>query len=244
MADIAETFGAGAWQFTPEVAEVFDDHVHASVPFYSAIQDMIAEMSDWLVPDGGLIADLGAATGATTLRILKRHPERTIHLALYDDQQAMLDQARNNLEPHASGKVDYNLARIQDSPLRHSDADLTLIIFTLQFLPMRDRVATLRMARSCAHEGGALIVAEKLRSADPRWMEIGNDVSHDWKATHGISDAAIRAKARALRGVLIPSSQASLIEMMKACGWNAPEILFRWHSWVVVGAFASPAAKF
>lgn len=240
MADIAETFGAGAWQFTPEVAEVFDDHVHASVPFYSSIQDMIAEMSDWLVPDGGLIADLGAATGATASRILHRHPERDIRLALYDDQQAMLDQARKNLDPLAPGRVDYHLGKIQNPPLRHTEADLTLIIFTLQFLPMKDRVVALQMARSCAHERGALIVAEKMRSPDPRWAEIGNDVSHDWKAAHGISDAAIRAKARALRGVLIPSSQTALTRMIEMSGWSTPEILFRWHSWAVFGTFAAP----
>jgi tRNA (cmo5U34)-methyltransferase len=241
MADVAESFGTGSWRFTPEVAGVFDTHVRASVPFYDTIQDLIAEMSDWLVPDGGLIADLGVATGATATRILNRHPERNISLVLYDEQQAMLDQAAKNLDPLAPNKITYRRARIQDPPLQHTDADLTLILFTLQFLSLEDRVAALRLARLSARETGALIVAEKMRPPDPRWTEISNDVSHDWKAAHGITDSAIRAKARALRGVLIPSSQVTLLRMIKAAGWQAPEVLFRWHSWAVVGAFAAPA---
>jgi len=74
VTDIAETFGVGAWQFTPEVADVFDDHVRASVPHYDVIQDLVAECADWLVPAGGLVADLGAATGVTARRIAARSP--------------------------------------------------------------------------------------------------------------------------------------------------------------------------
>lgn len=65
------------------------------------------------------------------------------------------------------------------------------------------------------------------------------DASHDWKAAHGISDTAIRAKSRALRGVLIPQPQNSLITMIKTAGWKSPEVLFRWHQWAVIGAFAA-----
>jgi tRNA (cmo5U34)-methyltransferase len=239
--DVAEQFGTGGWQFTPEVAGVFPEHVRASVPFYDAIQDLITETTDWLVPHGGLIADLGASTGITAERILRRHPDRAIRFALYDEQQAMLDQADKLLALHAPGRVECHAARIQDPPLQHTDADLTLCLFTLQFLPVRDRVAALHMARLSARETGALIVAEKIRPQDSRWAEIGNDVSHDYKAAQGISDAAIRAKARALRGVLIPHPQAALICMIEAAGWKSAEVLFRWHQWAVIGAFASTA---
>ena len=108
--DIAEQFTTGGWQFTPEVAGVFPEHVRASVPFYDAIQDLIAETTDWLVPHGGLIADLGAATGITAHRILQRHPGRDIRFALYDEQQAMLDQADKLLAPLAPGRVECHAA--------------------------------------------------------------------------------------------------------------------------------------
>jgi tRNA (cmo5U34)-methyltransferase len=239
--DIAESFGTGAWKFTPEVVEVFNEHVTASVPFYDAMQDLVAQCSDWLLPAGGLVADLGASTGTTVKRIFDRHPDRRLRAALYDVEQPMLDRAAKELSDCATGGVEYLCHPIQDPPLMHRDADLTISLFTLQFLPLRDRVAALRNARLCATETGALIVAEKVRPVDARWAEIGNDVSHDWKADHGIDAAAIRAKSRALRGVLMPYPEPTLTKAITAAGWTCPEVLFRWHSWVIVGAFATVA---
>ncbi|WP_433235479.1 methyltransferase domain-containing protein [Streptosporangium sp. CA-135522] len=237
--DIAHQFDAGGWEFTSHVAEVFDDHVRASVPFYDAIQDLVAETTDWLVPAGGLVADLGASTGASALRILQRHPGRGIRFALYDEQPAMLDQARLAIDELGGHEVTFNVTRIQEAPLAHADADLTLALFTLQFLPQQERLDALRLARAYSKEMGALIVAEKIRPVDGRWAEIGQDVAHDYKAAHGISDSAIRAKARALRGVLRPAPQQTTMQTITAAGWHSPEVLFRWHSWAVIGAFAS-----
>lgn len=240
MPDIAEQFTTGGWQFTPEVAEVFPEHVRASVPFYDAIQDLIAEASDWLVPPGGHVADLGAATGITCCRIAARHPDRGICFDLYDDQPAMLKHAETALRALPGGRRGlFHATRIQDGPLQHNPADLTLILFALQFLPWQDRAKALRLARERSAATGALIVAEKIRPRDSRWAEIGNDASHDWKAAHGITDAAIRAKARALRGILIPHPQDTITETITAAGWTSPEVLFRWHQWAVIGAFAT-----
>lgn len=237
--DIAEEFTAGNWEFTPGVAEVFDAHVRASVPYYDTIQDLIAEATDWILPAGGLFVDLGAATGTTAGRILARHPERSYQAVLYDDQPAMLDKARQRLDSYGD-QVSYRVQRIQDPPFTHEAADLTLSLFTLQFLRYEDRIAALRMARASSRETGALIVAEKLRCCDARWAEIANDVSHDVKQAQGISDTAIRAKARALRGVLLPYPYTDLIRAIQTAGWHSPEVLFRWHNWAVVGAFATP----
>lgn len=237
--DIAERFDTGAWRFTSDVADVFPDHVRASVPFYDAIQDLVAEASDWLLPDMGTVADLGAATGITVHRIASRHPERRLRAFLYDTEPAMLDRASEALSGLTNLAACYVNGDIT-GPLGHDEADLTLSLFTLQFLPLPDRVTALRHAREASAPTGALLVAEKVRAPDSRWAEIGNDASHDWKAAHGISDAAIRAKARALRGVLQPYPQSALIQTVTDAGWCCPEILFRWHSWLVLGAFATP----
>lgn len=239
--DIAERFSTGGWEFTADVADVFDEHVRASVPFYDAIQDLVAVASDWLLPAGGLLADLGAATGITTERILTRHPERTLRAVLYDDQAAMLGKAVERLTaPVAAGRVATHARRIQDGPLLHEQADLTVCLFTLQFLPWPDRLTALTAARKASAPTGALIVAEKVRPVDVRWAEIGTDVSHDWKAEHGITPEAIRAKSRALRGVLMPAPLGALTALIRDAGWSTPEVLFRWHQWVVVGAYACP----
>ena len=241
--DVAERFGPGGWQFTADVADVFGEHVRASVPHYDLMQAIVAEASDWLVPAGGHVADLGASTGVTCCAIAARHPERGISFDLYDESEAMLKhaEAAMRLVPDLGGhRCVTHIVRIETGPLTHVGADLTLALFVLQFLPSAaDRIRALTLARERAARGGALIVAEKIRPLDVRWAEIAADVSHDWKAGHGVSDAAIRAKARALRGVLVPTTAAQLAAIIRSAGWAAPETLFRWHQWQLVGAYAT-----
>jgi tRNA (cmo5U34)-methyltransferase len=244
--DVAEQFDAGRWEFTPGVAAVFDDHVRQSVPHYEIIQDAVTRASDWLLPTGSLIADFGASTGTTVDLLLRRHPERELRAVLYDEAPSMLARAITKLDagnemagPVASGRVEYHAQRVQE-PLQHYGADLSLMLFLLQFLPWGDRVPVLRAAREASASTGALLVAEKVRPVDSRWAEIAHSLSHDWKADHGITDQAIRAKELALRGVLCPDSLPALMSRIRSGGWYAPEVLFRWHSWVLVGAFAAP----
>lgn len=241
--DIAEEFGTGGWEFTPQVVGVFPEHVRASVPFYDAIQQLVAEVADWALPAGGVFADLGASTGETLQALLRRHAARKFTAHLYDESGPMLDRAKTTLNAPGQitsvrGPVLYHQQRIQE-PLQHDAADLTVSLFTLQFLPPADRVTALANARERAADTGCLIVAEKIRPQDARWAEIANDRSHDWKADHGIPDEAIRAKARALRGVLIPSPVPELRQQVTDAGWGVPETLFAWHNWLVLGTFAT-----
>lgn len=238
--DIAEQFDPGRWEFTPGVAAVFDDHVRASVPHYEIIQGVVAMCSDWLLPAGALIADFGASTGTTAGILLDRHPQRNLRAVLYDESPPMLARATERLVTHVAAE------RVEIRPLAlpgqltHRDADLSIMLFLLQFLPYQDRTTVLRDAHRASTTTGALLVAEKVRPVDSRWAEIANAVSHDWKAAHGVAADAIRAKERALRGVLQPVSLAALTGMIREAGWHAPEVLFRWHNWVLMGAYAAP----
>lgn len=238
MTDIAETFKTGAWEFTPEVVGVFDEHVRASVPHYDVIQGLVAAASDWLLPAHGVYVDLGASTGTTAEMILSRHPTRDVTAWLYDEQPDMLDRAREKLAAHGN-RARLVPLKVEAGPYKHDAADLTTCLFVLQFLPCDARLTTLRLAREQSKASGAILVAEKVLSSDARWAEIGNDCSHDWKADHGISDTAIRAKARALRGVLRPLPSTALLNLMREAGWVDIEVMFRWHNWILVGAFAT-----
>lgn len=244
--DVAEKFSPGGWTFDEDVAEAFDAHVEASVPHYAVFQDLVAQAADWLLPDGGTVADLGASTGTTVAGIFDRHPERKYTAHLYDDSRPMIERGvakfREKFDEIPDGRMwVFHERRLQSGPpLEHERADLTLALFVLQFLRQRDREVVLRRARDRADDrDGALLVAEKIRIPDARWSEIANDLSHDWKAEHGISGQAIYAKARSLRGVLRPGTFGELTDAVVRAGWQPPTVLFRWHSWVLLGAFAS-----
>lgn len=232
--DIADSFQAGKWEFTPEVVEVFDQHVRASVPFYDAIQDAVAEMADWLAPEDGLIVDLGCSTGETLTRIVKRHPERRYRLVGYDESPEMLAAASAKVPDPL--RLSCHGGRIERG-LKHRDADLTLALFTLQFLPPHQRGEVLRQAHALTRAHGSILIAEKVRVPDARWSEIATEVSWDYKANAGIEDSSVRSKARALRGVLRTNTPEQVAADLTGAGWKAPTCLFRWHQWALFGAF-------
>jgi tRNA (cmo5U34)-methyltransferase len=236
MTDIADTFATGGWEFTPEVTAVFDDHVRASVPFYDHIQNLVAELSDWLLPNNGCYADLGASTGTTLVAIAERHPTRRIRAELYDEEASMLDVAKKKIEK-LNVVPTLNLQRLQQ-PFKHREADMTVALFTLQFLAKRDRLHVLSEAHRCSAKSGVIVLAEKIRPDHALLAEIANDVSHDYKSAAGISDTAIRSKARALRGVLVPQTISGLTTELYEAGWRKTDVLFRWHQWVIVIGFA------
>ncbi len=212
----------------------------ASVPFYDAIQELVAEAADWLAPQGSVVADLGAATETTVALIRSRHPARAHRWHLYDSSEAMLGAATDKLGPRADVALHPGPAEVV--PLDHPPAALTLCLFTLHFLAPQDRVAVLGKAHRASRSDGAILLAEKLLLPDSPWSEIGASVSHDFKERAGISATDIRAKERSLRGVLCPWTDEQNRQALVAAGWRRPEVLFRWHQWVVYGAFAGGEA--
>ena len=234
----ADPYPAGAWEFTADVANVFDDHVVAHLPHYAEFQESVAVLSDWLVPHGGIVADLGASTGRTAEMIQRRSPHREIVFHLYDEQPRMNVRARERLKAAGAARFQTHTADVITEPLAHGGANLTLALFTLQFHAARDRARILDAARRAAAEDGALLLAEKIRPADPLWAEVAAELTAEWKLAHGVTAEEVRAKARSIRGVLLPRRLADVEEELCCAGWARPEVLFRWHSWVLIGAHA------
>ena len=232
--DVSSNFDSGAWEFTPEVVEVFDQHVADHVPYYDVFQNIVTHLSDWLAPDWSMVVDLGASTGTTSKQISDRHPERHLTFRLYDAEQPMLDAARAKHEAQPSTHTfEYFERDLAAESLNDDDAsvDLVLALFTLQFISPTDRATVLREARRVARPGGALIVAEKVVQPSALWQEIANEETWDYKAERGVDAETIRSKARALRGVLRPLPPGAVEQLMSDAGWSSIVPIWRWHCW-------------
>jgi len=233
--DISRNFGSGAWEFTPEVVEVFDAHVNTHVPNYQLIQDLAVHLSDWFAPNAGRVADVGSATGTTAMAISDRHPQRELDFYLYDVEQEMNRAAERKFERapshHRLWTSTTDLVRRDPG---HHEADLSLCLFTLQFLSPADRHVVLSRLADRAKPGtGALIVAEKIELSQGLWQEIANEATWDHKAGWGVEAEDIRLKARSLRGVLRPVPLTQLEQEIELAGWGSPVCVYRWFNWGV-----------
>lgn len=235
---LTENLKPGEWEFTPDVVKEFDTHVNQSVPHYSEIQTMISEISDWLLPNNGIVADLGASTGTTIDRIAERHPSRKFNAYLYDVKQAMLDAAKTKLSARSNVKGDYYTSSITNQ-LKHRDADLTIACLTLQFLSNSDRKSALKYAHYASKKGAGIIVVEKVYQSNPFWQEIATDLTQERKETSGLTAQEVRDKQAAIRGVLRAKTTDELITELRETGWGQIDEVFRWHNWIMLVARAN-----
>jgi tRNA (cmo5U34)-methyltransferase len=237
------TAAAAAWSFD-DMGPEFDEHVAAHLPGYADVQHLIGLIATYRVPDGGTVADLGASTGLTIQHIADALPARRFTAWLYDRDESMLEQARRRLA--ALDLVDAHYVNADLDPTRtgselhHGAADLTLAMWLLQFLNPAARRPLLIRARSRASQNGAILLACKTRMPDQRWQEIAEGALDDYKADHGVTADQRAAKTRSLRGVMSPDTEGAIIADLRAASWHSPTILWRWHIWSVIGAYAQP----
>ena len=100
------------------------------------------------------------------------------------------------------------------------DASMTVLNFTLQFIPPADREGLLRRIREGTRGGGILVLSEKIRFDEPEQQEIQTDLHHDFKRSQGYSDLEIARKRNALEQVLRPDTEEEHLERLRAAGWR------------------------
>lgn len=232
------------WSFD-NMGPEFDEHVAAHLPGYADVQRLVALIATFHLPDGGVLADLGASTGLTVRTIADTIPQRRFSAYLYDADASMLEQARGRLamlDAVNAHYVETDLDVRHRSAFEHTDADLTVAMWLLQFLTPAARRPLLQLARSRSAPGGAIIVATKTRMAEPRWQEVAEAALDDYKAEHGVTPEQRAAKTKALRGTMRVDTDAAIVADLRASGWHTPTLLWRWHVWSVIGAHAQPLA--
>src|SRR3712207_3729377 len=82
---------ASDFQFSENVANVFDDMVNRYVPFYGEIQRMIAELAADHAQQGTCVYDLGCSTGTTMIGMDTRIPPDIQFIGI-DDSPEMLQK--------------------------------------------------------------------------------------------------------------------------------------------------------
>ncbi len=70
------------FDFSEKTAEVFDDMLDRSVPFYSEIQRMMGEITADFVTPGSCVYDLGCSTCASFMQLEHMVPEDVTFVGL------------------------------------------------------------------------------------------------------------------------------------------------------------------
>ncbi|HEV7716974.1 MAG TPA: carboxy-S-adenosyl-L-methionine synthase CmoA [Steroidobacteraceae bacterium] len=228
-----EDNAARDFTFDTKVAQVFDDMVSRSVPFYGELQTMLADLALQFLPgQDGRVCDLGCSTG-TTLDLILSNPgcPPTTHGYGIDNAQAMLDQAAEKLAPHVQARrVTLTLADL-DSDLKLPPVNVVLMNWTLQFVRPIHREGVLRRICESLRPGGALLMAEKVLVEDSLLNRLYIELYYRYKARQGYSAEEIQRKRESLENVLVPYRVEENVELLKRCGFATVDTCFRWFNW-------------
>ncbi len=223
------------FRFNEEVAEVFDDMLDRSIPFYGAVIDAMGEFLRLRLKKGATLYDLGCATGTTLLALARRLEDLELSYIGIDNAPAMLAKARRKAEMFSKGGViDFRQADITTCPIE--DADAIICNYTLQFIRPLLRQEFVHRLHQALAPGGLLILSEKVISHAPDLNRQFIEMYHGFKRRQGYSELEIAAKREALENVLVPFSVDENSALLRRAGFSAQEIFFRWFN------FASFAA--
>jgi tRNA (cmo5U34)-methyltransferase len=219
--------------FDTKVAQVFDDMVGRSVPYYDEIQRMLSELALQFTPEqDGTICDLGCSTG-TTIELILSNPgcPPGAHAYGVDNAPAMLEQAREKLAPHVAAKRVTLLTRDLDDAIELPSMNVVLMNWTLQFVRPLHREGLMRRIYASLKPGGALLMAEKVLVEDSLLNRMYIELYYRYKAQQGYTAEEIQRKRESLENVLVPYRVEENVELMKRCGFSAVDTCFRWFNW-------------
>ncbi len=222
--------------FDQRVASAFPDMIRRSVPGYDSLIPLLGLLAARHAQQGSVIYDLGCSLGAGLLAT--QHALKTFHkdvtLIGVDNAPAMLERAHETF-----GKsVTLRCEDIREIDLHN--ASVVLLNFTLQFVPLIDRLTLLERIHDALRPGGVLLLSEKLafeRTDEEEWM---NAAHLDFKRANGYSELEIAQKRSALENVLIPETENTHLERLHHAGFATAQ---RWFQALnFVGLIAHKAA--
>ncbi len=220
---------ASDFKFGKETANVFDDMVSRSVPYYEEIQRMVCELAGKFALPGTNIYDIGCATG-TTLDKLRYLTEQDITLIGIDNSDEMLAKARSKLDlTEKESRI-----KLQNTDLNKlnniDNASVVILLLTLQFVRPLYREKLLRTICNGLVKNGCLILVEKVTGSSTLLNRIFIENYYDYKRRNGYSELEISQKREALENVLIPYHHDENRLLLQETGFSASDEFFRWYN--------------
>jgi len=217
------------FKFGSTVANVFDDMVSRSVPYYGEMQRMISELAADYAKPGTDVYDLGCATGTTLIGMNTAVP-KDIRFIGIDDSPEMLDKCQVKLiEADFSRPFELRVADL-NSTVEITNASVVVLCLTLQFVRPIYREKLLKNVFDGLESGGVLILVEKVLAEDSVFNREFIKHYYNYKRRNHYSDMEISQKREALENILIPYKLSENIAMLRDIGFDNCEVFFKWYN--------------
>lgn len=215
------------FRFDEKVVAVFPDMIRRSVPGYETIVSMTGSLAQRYATKDSHCYDLGCSLGASTLAMYKACAEKNCTIIAVDNSAAMTARCQQLMTDQ---NVNVELVHLHTADIRETDisnASLVVMNFTLQFIPLVDRLALLRKIYQGLNPGGVLVLSEKIAFSDQQLNQLMIELHHAFKSANGYSDLEISQKRSALENVLSPETLDTHRERLRGVGFSEVDVWFQ-----------------
>ena len=220
------------FEFDNEVADVFDDMIDRSVPFYKENLNLSINILKNYLNDNDKILDLGSSTGTFLINLAKLN--KNLNLIGIDNSFAMIQKAQKKAKAFG---VDITFLEEDFLDYEFTKNKLISANYTIQFVRPIKREKLISKIYNSLEDDGIFLMSEKLISEDKKLNKILIDEYYNYKKEKGYSEYEIAKKREALENVLIPYSELENYEMLKNAGFKHIEVIFRWCNFATFLAF-------
>jgi tRNA (cmo5U34)-methyltransferase len=183
------------WQFDSDVAENFDAHIHEQLPWYDLVsQTILPCVARHYIPKGGVVYDLGCATGNVEASIGGIIHERNAALTAIDQSKPMIDRYKGNAKTILADITEYE----------YESFDFAVSLLTLMFVPVAKRVIFADRLIDKLNDGGAIFLVERFLPPEGYAGLINARLTLQAKLETGAEPDKIIQKELSLRGVQRP----------------------------------------
>tara|TARA_R110002049_G_scaffold185058_2_gene353287 strand:+ start:211 stop:945 length:735 start_codon:yes stop_codon:yes gene_type:complete len=220
------------FRFDERVVDVFPDMIQRSVPGYGTMISTIGVLAARYAQADSHCYDLGCSLGAVTLSMRQRITKPNCDIIAIDNSAAMIERGQQLLASDQTSAIPVKMicADLQNVDIKN--ASVVVLNFTLQFIPIEERLLLIKRIYLGLKPGGILILSEKIAFDDTEKQDFQIEAHHDFKRANGYSDLEISQKRSALEKVLIPETLVNHQQRLKSAGFDFSELWFQCFNFI------------
>jgi len=212
--------------------EGFDNHIEKSVRGYTNLWNDVLSISKYFVEDNTNVVDIGCSTGKLLKAMMSQNQEHIpnanyIGVEIEKDFFTHYEQDEKN---HT------NLKYVKGDIRKFNFVNCSLVtsIFTLQFMPPKDRTHIISQIYNGLNHGGAFVFSEKTFSCDPQIQDMMTFMFYDYKRQF-FTEKEILDKEVQLRHMMKPNTKTEIFDMCHKAGFTTHVF---WQNFNFVGVIA------